>query len=73
MPNELDEFMDLDPLELKKDDARLDQIIAYQRKHRANVESGVKAKKETGPKKALTSVLDNLIKRPVTEAIKRRV
>lgn len=46
MANELDELMDKDPLSLSKQD--IDAIIAYQRKARANYESGVKPKKGSG-------------------------
>ena len=43
MPNEIDQLMDLDPLELSSKDK--DGIIAYYRKQRGAFESGVKPKK----------------------------
>lgn len=47
----IDELMSLDPLELAKDPAAIDAIIAYHRNNRANAEAGiVKPKKENGPK-----------------------
>jgi len=48
MANEIDELMSLDPLEMTPEN--IDSIIAYHRKNRALSESGVKPKKETGPK-----------------------
>jgi hypothetical protein len=39
--NEIDRLMDLDPLELSAQD--IDQIIAYQRKMKANFDAGVKS------------------------------
>lgn len=71
MANEIDLLMDKDPLELSAQD--IDAIIAYQRKQRANAESGVKPKKEAGPKVKLTGLLDNLIKPKIVQPIKRRV
>ncbi len=47
MANEIDILMDKDPLELSAQD--IDAIIAYQRKMRAQWDSGVKPKKEKGP------------------------
>jgi len=47
----IDELMSLDPLDLAKDPAAIDAIIAYHRNNRANAEAGiVKPKKENGPK-----------------------
>ncbi len=71
MANELDLLMDKDPLELSAQD--LDDIIAYQRKARANFEAGVKPKKETGPKQDLGAVLAALVPKVEPVKIKRRV
>lgn len=43
MPNELDELMDKDPLDLSAQD--IDKIIKIQRQARQNWEAGVKPKK----------------------------
>lgn len=67
--SDLNDLMDKDPLELSKQD--IDAIIAYHRNHRANVQAGVKTKKDTGPKISLGSVLDHIIK-PKTLDVKRR-
>ena len=69
--NEIDILMDLDPLELTP--ANIDQISAYHRENRSHVESGLKPKKETGPKLSLDQVMGDLlaIKKPVQE-LKRR-
>lgn len=69
--NDLDALMSEDPLKLSNQD--IDSIIAYQRKIRAQAESGVKPKKETGPKVSLDKVMANLVKPKVVEGIKRRV
>lgn len=53
--SDLDDLMDLDPLEMTTDD--IDKLIAYHRKNRAMLESGVrgaKPKKDTGPKKSIS-------------------
>ncbi len=71
MANELDLLMDKDPLELSAQD--LDDIIAYQRKARANFEAGVKPKKDTGPKQDLGAVLAALVPKVEPVKIKRRV
>lgn len=72
MPNELDELMDLDPLSLSEQN--LDAIIAYQRKYRAQIESGVKPKKANdGPKVSLSGVLDKLIPKVEGPKVTRRV
>ena len=62
MANEIDILMDLDPLELTKDDKALTAIIGYYRNARAQVESGAKPKKETGPKAKidLSAIVKNL-------------
>lgn len=72
--SDLDELMDRDPLELSSQD--LDAIIAYQRKHRANLEGGKgKAKKEQGPGLKLDLAALGLVAKPtaVEPTIKRRV
>lgn len=73
MANELDLLMDMDPLELSKQD--IDKIIEYQRKARANFQAGIKPKKEVGPKKDLSEILGALAPKaaPAGPAIKRRV
>lgn len=73
MANDLDEIMSLDPLELTLNDERLEAIIAYQRRHRANLEAGIKPKKEAGPKKELGSILDRLIPTKPKADFKRRI
>lgn len=52
MTRTLDELTSIDPLELSEQD--LDEIVAYQRKHRVNVEGGAKVKKEIGPKQKIS-------------------
>lgn len=58
MSNEIDDLMNLDPLGLTKDSPEIDAIIAYHRKNRALVASGVKPKKETGPKLDISAVMN---------------
>lgn len=69
--NDLDALLNLDPLELAKDDRALDAIIAHYRAQRAK---GGKAKKETGPAQDLSSVMAKLTgaAKPA-ETIKRRL
>jgi hypothetical protein len=69
MPNEIDELMNLDPLDLSAQD--IDAIVAFQRKARANFEAGVKPKKETGPKTKLDLTSMGLVKK--LEPLKRRI
>lgn len=71
MANDLDELMSKDPLTLTKDD--LDNIIAYERKYRAQLAAGIKPKKEKGPTIDISSVLSNLTKKPAASVVKRRV
>ena len=59
MANEIDELMDMDPMDMSE--GHLDAIIAYHRNNRAQLASGGKPKKETGPKKELASVLKNIL------------
>lgn len=71
---EIDELMDEDPLKLTKE--KLDGIIAYHRKVRADRASGVKTKtrKETGPKLSLAGLLKApMSSRPKAPEMKRRV
>lgn len=49
MPNDLDELMDLDPVELTKNPAAVDAIIAYHRNARAKAAEGLKPKKPANP------------------------
>lgn len=56
--NDLDELMSKDPLDLSAQD--IDKIIAYQRKHRAQVESGVKVKKDKGPGVSLEGLMTKI-------------
>lgn len=57
--NNLDVLMSLDPLELSKQD--IDDIIAYQRKAKANFEAGIKPKKGEGAAKVdLSQIITNL-------------
>lgn len=71
MTNEIDDLMDLDPLLLS--DQNIDTIIAYQRKQRAMVESGVKPKRPTGPKVTLDLAKLGLAKVLDAPTVKRRV
>ena len=75
MSNDLDTLMNEDPMGLTLNDPKLDALIAHYRKQRANVEAGIKPKKERGPTVSLDSVLANLTKKPITpqNTIKRRV
>ena len=74
MANEVDSLMDLDPLDLTAEN--IDAIIAYHRKNRANAAAGIKAKKETGPKKDLSEALKGMFAEatpaPVSTGIRRR-
>lgn len=56
--SDLDDLMSADPLSLSDQD--IDKIIAYQRKHRAQVEGGVKVKKEKGPGVSLAGLMEGL-------------
>lgn len=70
--SDLNALMDRDPLSLSTQD--IDSIIAYQRQHRATMESGGKrARKVEGPKVDVQSVLDNLIKPKTGQGVTRRV
>ncbi len=57
--SDLDDLMNADPLGLSDQD--VDGIIAYQRRHRAMVESGVKPKKEKGPAVSLDGLVTGII------------
>ena len=72
--SDLDELMDRDPLELSAQD--IDSIIAYQRKHRAQVAGGKRAKKDDGPGVSIDLAKLGLVpSAPVAgvAAVKRRV
>ena len=56
--NTVDQLMDLDPLSLTAEN--IDSIIAYHRKGRANAAAGIKAKRESGPKIDISSVMAGL-------------
>ncbi len=62
VPTDLNVLMSLDPLDLTQQD--LDQIIAYQRKQRANREVGVKTRKSKGdgPTLDIKSLLGQMAK-----------
>jgi len=71
---EIDELMDEDPLNLTK--TKLDAIVAYHRKVRADRASGVKTKtrREEGPKLSLDHLLKGRLgERPKAPSIKRRI
>lgn len=70
--NTLDELMDLDPLSLTADN--IDQIIAHHRKARANAASGVKAKRDTGPKLDITEAMSAILgtPKPSVPTVRRR-
>lgn len=61
MANEIDELMSMDPMEMSE--GHIDAIIAYHRNNRAQIAAGGKPKKETGPKKEIGSVLQNILAR----------
>ena len=74
MSNEIDDLMDLDPLLLSEQN--LDAIIAYQRKYRANLETGGPKLKRGQTKAAAKIDLSALITKPTAPAgsgIKRRL
>jgi len=66
---DLDELMSRDPLSLSAQD--IDEIIAYQRKARAQRESGARPAKADGPAKKIDLLSLGLIKKP--EPMKRRI
>lgn len=77
--NTIDDLMNIDPMDLTKDD--IDAIIAYHRQNRQLLAEGVKPKKDKGPSVSLDSVMNALAvkatgelpEKPKTEGIKRRV
>lgn len=69
--SDLNELMDRDPLEYTKQD--LDSIIAYHRRHHAQVAAGKKATKEDGPKLKIDLEALGFKKAPVVPTIRRRV
>ena len=66
MPNELDELMNLDPMELTRDSTALEALVQLYRKQRAE---GKKPEKERGPVKPLSGVLDRLVKPKAAEPV----
>lgn len=72
---EVDEALQKDPLLVTPRD--IDLIIAYQRKHRAQVESGgsKRAKRTDGPKASISGLLDRMIAKPAggEGTVKRRM
>lgn len=60
--NEIDELMDLDPVNLSAQ--QIDQVIAIHRKWRSDYQAGVKPKKATGQKQTLdvASLVQNITK-----------
>lgn len=66
MTRELDDLMNLDPLELSEQD--IDDIIAYQRKARGEHDDGKKSTKTQGPRIDLAEL--GLVAKP--EPMKRR-
>lgn len=70
-PSEIDILMSLDPLELTSTPARIDQIIAYMRRARANFAAGIKPPRASGPAIKLDVAAMGLVK-PAGQ-IKRRV
>ena len=66
MTRELDDLMNLDPLELSEQD--IDDIITYQRKARGDYDDGKPSKKADGPKIDLVQL--GLMKAP--EKMNRR-
>lgn len=72
-PAEIDILMDLDPLELTSTPSKIDQIILYMRRARANFAAGIKAPKASGPKVKIDVKALGLVKKPSEGGfIKRR-
>lgn len=71
MANEIDELMDLDPMTLAKTPGAIDALILIMRNRRAQAESGVKLKKDTGPKQDIMAALN--LGKPAGPAVKRRI
>ena len=71
-PNDLDELMDRDPLNLSAQD--IDDIVAYHRRQRARRASGEKPEKNTaGPKIDLSSIIKSLKPAEAKPVITRRL
>jgi hypothetical protein len=71
--NTIDIIMDTPPKDLKPGD--LEELVAYHRAQRGNLEAGVKPKKDRGPAPSIAPILQNLIAakpKPVGQ-IKRRI
>ena len=73
MANDLDYFMDLDPLELASTEGGIDAMILIMRQRRTMSQAGIKPKKETGPKVKLDLASLGIGKAPSAEPIKRRL
>lgn len=71
MTNELDELMSLDPLNYTTED--IDKIIAVHRRNRAQLEAGVKPKREKGPSVKIDLAALGLGETKPKADIKRRV
>lgn len=75
MTQELDLLMSLDPLDMTNDD--IDEIILHHRRHRVQLEHGVKLKKSdltSRSKQSLENVLSALKVSPTPQqTIKRRI
>jgi hypothetical protein len=70
--SEIDDLMNLDPLELEKSPQALDKIIDWMRKQRANFESGIKPKKGEGGLTA-KEILNKINVGKPKEEFKRRI
>lgn len=70
-PSEIDILMSLDPLDLTSDSRKIDSIIAYMRKARANFAAGIKTPRASGPKMKIDLQALGIVKPSGT--IKRRV
>lgn len=70
--NTLDELMEIDPLSLTAEN--IDAIIAHHRKARANAASGVKAKRDSGPKLDISEAMSSILgtPKPSVPTVRRR-
>lgn len=75
LPQDLNTILSLDPMDLTRQDR--DVIVAYQRKHRAQLASGVKTKKakESGPTINIKELMGSIPKPAATpgSTIRRRL
>lgn len=60
--NELNDLMDLDPLNLSSQD--IEKLVALYRKQRSDYKSGIKPKKETGPRPSISAEKLGLVNQP---------